>query len=268
MKVRPNIYSGRTQKLMETEDFCLSMSIHSPRSKSRLHSHEKPYLCLLLDGSYEESNTRDTSIVDTGTTLFRGPGHEHANRFYREGGICFNIEINDHTDFVERSEFSLPTDDFPRMGTTSLYELISSIGESEADVANIRCHEAIISHFDIHPVKGNLRWIHSVKERIYFDPQKPISLRSLSDELGLHPNYIVRKFKEKTGFRLSQYLNKIRIEYSVKQMLQGREKLTRIALDSGFCDQSHFNRNFRRHFPASPKQLRAKLERFVLSNSG
>jgi AraC family transcriptional regulator len=78
----------------------------------------------------------------------------------------------------------------------------------------------------------------------------------LSLEFSLHPNYIVRKFKEITGYKLSDYLTKIRLEHSVKQLIENEKNLTNIALESGFYDQSHFNRNFKKKLETTPSHFR------------
>ena len=103
---------------------------------------------------------------------------------------------------------------------------------------------------------GDLNWVKKVKERINDNPLETISLDKLSMEFSLHPNYIVRKFKEITGFKLSEYLTKIRLEHSMKYLLSNEENITTIALESGFYDQSHFNKNFKKHIDTTPNHFR------------
>ena len=104
--------------------------------------------------------------------------------------------------------------------------------------------------------EGYIHWVKKVKELINDNPLETISLEKLSIEFSLHPNYIVRKFKEITGFKLSEYLTKIRLEHSVKQLLISKENITSIALENGIYDQSHFNRNFKKHIDTTPNNFR------------
>ena len=261
MKNEPHNYFGEAVRTQVMENFCISLTSHLPNSRVEPHAHEKPYLCLLVSGLYNEKNDRTSEVVTTGTALFRGANHEHANHFYDRGGICFNVEINDPEEFMDESGFKLPDAPHPRLGTVDIYNLFISFKRGAAkDTLNILCYESLIKHFDLLPVKGKLDWIRQMKDRIHSDPFEPISLSKLKKEFGLHPGYIVRKFKEKTGYRLSEYLNKVRVEISLAQMMETDDNLTRIALDTGFCDQSHFNRNFRRHFGVSPSNLRRMLK--------
>ena len=245
----------------EMEDFCISLTSHRPDLKVRTHTHKKPYLCLLVNGMYSESHSATTTTIETGISLFRSANHEHANQFYEHGGTCLNIEINNPAEFAIVNDFKLPKAEISRLGTLNIYKLLNSFRcDLPDDLLNILCYESVIMHFDTLPIRGKLDWVRKVKERIQEDPFMSISLSRLSKEFELHPNYIVRKFKDVTGFRLSEYLNKIRIELALAKMIRTNDNLTKIAFDSGFCDQSHFNRNFQRYLAASPRNFRKTLK--------
>ena len=87
-----------------------------------------------------------------------------------------------------------------------------------------------------------------------------ISLNKLTQEFHLHPNYIIRKFKEKTGYKLSEYLEKTRLECTIRKLINSKEKLGNIALDNGYFDQSHFNRVFKKHLSILPNQFKRILK--------
>ena len=197
-------------------------------------------------------------------SLFRGANYEHENEFFGSGGKCLNIELIDSEGFSDRNELKLPADRVPRLGSLSFFDLLYSLESGiQDDLLDILCYESLVLHFELLPVRGKLDWIRKIKERIYDDPLTPISLNRFSTQFDLHPNYIVRKFKEVTGYRLSEYLNRIRIEYSISRMIGTGDSLTKIAHDAGFCDQSHFNRNFRKFFSTSPKIYRKSVRKKI-----
>ena len=261
MRSKQQNYFGEAVRSREMESFCVSLTSHRPNSAVRFHSHEKPYLCLLVNGLYKERSNSASAIVETGTSLYRGANHEHANHFFEGGGTCLNIEINNPDDFNEEMGFGLPEYQIPRLGTVDIYKLLYFFKHGYPDdLLNILCYESVITHFDRIPVKGKLDWVRLVKERIHDDPFTSISLAMLSNEFDLHPNYIVRKFKEVTGYRLSEYLNKVRVELSLARMIKTEESLTEIAFDMGFCDQSHFIRTFKRYLNSTPRKFRKSLK--------
>lgn len=253
MKIEQNKYFGITAKSIKTESFNISLTKHPAHSEIANHSHAKPYLCLLASGMYEEES-HTSNIITTGDVIYRTANYEHANHFSNQGGICINIEIDNEADFMNQNDFKLPLVESKQKSSLETYKALFGFKRGiSSDLLNIYCYEAMLSHVDGSMGKGDLNWVKQVKERIHDNPLSPISLRELSHTIGLHPNYIVRKFKEVTGSKLSEYLTKVRLEHSINHLLVSEQNMTSIALNSGFYDQSHFNRNFKKHLQTTPK---------------
>ena len=256
MKIQSNKYFGITAKSIKTESFNISITNHPAQSEISTHAHAKPYLCLLAHGLYkEESNT--SSLISTGDVLYRAANYEHANRFSGQDSVCLNIEIDNESDFMIHNGLKLPLRESLQKSSLETYKLLYAVKNGVSkDLLNIYCYESMLVHVEGVESKGDLLWINQVKEYINDNPLSPISLQELSHLLGLHPNYIVRKFKAITGMKLSDYLTKIRLEYSISNLILTQENLTNVALKSGFYDQSHFNRNFKKYLETTPKLFR------------
>lgn len=256
MSLESNKYFGITTESLKTESFNISLTNHSANSKIPLHSHNKPYLCLLASGTYkEDSNTTD--IISQGEILYRTANYEHSNTFSDKGGLCLNIEVNDYQKFTTLNELRLPLEVSKQKGIVELYKLLYALKKGLSnDIINIYCYESMIAVMNVFNGEGEINWVNKIKELINDNPLETISLDKLSIEFSLHPNYIVRKFKEVTGFKLSEYLTKIRLENSVNHLLISKENITSIALENGFYDQSHFNRNFKKHIDTTPNNFR------------
>jgi AraC-like DNA-binding protein len=256
MKIQPNKYFGITAESIKTESFNVSITNHPAKSEISTHAHAKPYLCLLASGIYkEESNT--SNLITTGDVLYRTANYEHANRFSNQDSVCLNIEIDNESDFMSHNDFKLPLTQSKQNSSLETYKVLYAVKHGLSnDLLNIYCYESMLAHVDAVSNSGDLKWIEQVKEYINDNPLSPISLQQLSLMFGLHPNYIVRKFKGVTGMKLSDYLTKIRLEYSISNLIMTDESLTKIALKSGFYDQSHFNRNFKKYLETTPKHFR------------
>lgn len=255
-----NQYFGITTKSLRTENFTISLTHHPANSKISLHAHDNPYLCFLASGAYrEESNSVD--IISQGEVLYRVANYEHSNSFSDQGGLCLNIEMNDYDQFMNRNELHLPVEVSKQKGVIELYKLLYGLKQGlPNDIINIFCYESMIAVVHVFNGKGDLNWVRKVKERINDNPIESISLDKLSIEFSLHPNYIVRKFKEITGFKLSEYLTKMRLEHAMKYLVSSQENITSIALASGFYDQSHFNKHFKKYLEATPNHFRKVLK--------
>jgi AraC-like DNA-binding protein len=90
-----------------------------------------------------------------------------------------------------------------------------------------------------------------------------LSIAALARRHGVTPRYVQKLF-ESEGMTFSQFLLDQRLA-RVHRVLtsppfHGR-RISDVALDAGFGDLSHFNRNFRRHYGESPSDVRAAAMR-------
>lgn len=104
-------------------------------------------------------------------------------------------------------------------------------------------------------------WAKELKEIIQdqIDTNLSLNLKELSHSLDVHPAYLSREFsKYFENLSFGDYIRKLRIEKAV-HLLQGSEhSLSEIAYLTGFSDQSHFNRTFKKHTGKNPSEYRRK----------
>lgn len=107
-------------------------------------------------------------------------------------------------------------------------------------------------------------WAKSLKETIqdYMDTNFNLSLKDISQELDLHPAYVSRVFsKYFDNLSFGEYIRKLRIEKAVQLLENSNYSLTEIAYLTGFSDQSHFNRIFKKIMGVQPSVYRKSLEK-------
>ncbi|MFM5165237.1 helix-turn-helix domain-containing protein [Aeromonas rivipollensis] len=92
------------------------------------------------------------------------------------------------------------------------------------------------------------------------DSASPLSLSQLSAVAGLTPSHFVRAFSQHYGMTPHAYLLDRRIRHARALLKQG-QPLAEVALASGFADQAHFQRQFKRRVAATPGQYRTQLAR-------
>ena len=66
-----------------------------------------------------------------------------------------------------------------------------------------------------------------------------------------------RKFRSTFHLTPQQYLRKLRMRMASRALVYTNQSLANVALNCGFVDQSHFSREFRRHFGRTPRDYRA-----------
>lgn len=84
-----------------------------------------------------------------------------------------------------------------------------------------------------------------------------ISLEEIEKETGYSQRYCREKFRETYGISIKQYSRIVRIQSALTHIMMKRQtKLTEIAYDTGFFDQSHFINEFKRLVSLSPSKFR------------
>jgi AraC-like DNA-binding protein len=107
-------------------------------------------------------------------------------------------------------------------------------------------------------------WAQELKEIIQdqLDLNLSLSLKDVSGELNVHPAYLSREFsKHFNNLSFGEYIRKLRIDKAVNLLQNTNYPLADIAYLTGFSDQSHFARIFKKHAGQSPSMFRKSLHK-------
>lgn len=108
-------------------------------------------------------------------------------------------------------------------------------------------------------VKKNPEWADTLKTLIQDQIDTSLSLKEISQQLELSPSYVSRTFSRFFGdLSFGEYIRKQRIEKACILMENKTYTLTDIAYLTGFSDQSHFNRIFKKETGLTPSAYRKK----------
>jgi AraC family transcriptional regulator len=103
---------------------------------------------------------------------------------------------------------------------------------------------------EVAPPAAVLRVVELMRQRL----TEPLTLDELAEAAGLSPFHFARQFKTATGHPPHDYLIRLRVDRAQELIRQnGRNwNLAAIANESGFADQSHMARHFRRVLGVTP----------------
>ena len=108
-------------------------------------------------------------------------------------------------------------------------------------------------------------WATELKEIIQdqIDTNLSLSLQQVSQTLQVHPAYLSREFSRYfDNLSFGEYIRKLRIEKAIKLLETTKYSLSEISYLTGFSDQSHFTRIFKKHTglpPSAYKKLNIKV---------
>ena len=218
------------------------------------HAHDWPVVSLFVMGSY-------LNETDVGKTFISGPSAV----FYRAGAPHRNttaalgfeqIEIEFDPNWLGRALVpTLPVVRWVggRAGRETRY-----LGYAcEAAASEKRLRAALQRFLEVasrQPRCEPASWIGTINRRLREDTT--LSISDLAREISRHPSWVGSAYKQATGEGLQEAAARFRVERATRLLRETVQPYAAIALDAGFCDQSHMNRTFRRVLGRSPAAVR------------
>ena len=224
------------------------------------HAHRSPYLCLVLEGSFEETWGSRREACGPGTLVFHQANEVHADRFGARGGRCFNLELGPGLAARLADERALPRERLTagpgRAGTMAVGLRTCAEGSAleieEAALAVLA--EMSPARPAAVPRRRRPAWLDRSLERLR--GEEIPSITALADEAGVHPVYFTRAFRAAMHAPPSAIARRARLERAGAALLASDAPVTAVAHDAGFADHSHFCRQFRRAFGVTPTRYR------------
>lgn len=176
------------------------------------------------------------------------PEFEHVNRAIQlsERGIRIT---GDTLNQVSRIMLQLPyLNSMKRL--MLFYEIMNIIGESKS-FTFLASADYIKTRFE----STNTR-VKSIHEFLMLNYQEEINLEEIAGIVHMAPASACRFFKSSTGLTIFEYLNKIKIDYACKLLLNTDLNIVDISYDCGFNNLSHFNKQFRKFQGKTPTEFR------------
>jgi AraC-like DNA-binding protein len=110
--------------------------------------------------------------------------------------------------------------------------------------------------------KGLPLWVQELKDIIQDHIDSNVTLKELSKDLDINPSYLSREFsKHFDNISFGDYMRKQRIGRAIELLKNPSYSLTEIGYLTGFSDQSHFTRVFKKHTGTSPSEYRKRLKK-------
>jgi len=93
------------------------------------------------------------------------------------------------------------------------------------------------------------------RDMLHAELKRAVSLAELAHEAGLSRYHLLREFQRTLGLTPHVYHRSLRVDRA-RQLLAAGWEISRVALATGFADQSHLNRRFRELVGVTPGQYR------------
>lgn len=89
-----------------------------------------------------------------------------------------------------------------------------------------------------------------------------VTVEGLANYFNYNPYYFSRKFRQLTGYTVSDYLSSLKIDYAKSLLIYSDYSVTDISLESGFESFGTFSTTFKRKTGISPQKYLENMEKF------
>lgn len=226
------------------------------------HQHRNSHLVLCLAGEIEHHSGKKSLLVAEKSVAYV-PAHETHSDLFRGTVHTFQITLNEERFGIAQGasrsesfhrlhksvslmqllyrEFKSPDKYSPLMFQSLTMELLVSIHRQEAASCTKSCRAP---------------WLMQVRELLHEEFSENLQLESIAAKVGVHPAHLTKAFRKKFGQSIGEYVRGLRIARAQHLLESSDMSIGAIALATGFVDQSHFTRTFKKFLGRTPNSYR------------
>lgn len=233
--------------------------------KTDWHFHENPYFMYVLQGDLYDVNKKQKSICPSGSFLLHNWQEPHYNSKESNQAKGFHIEFD--KEWFKKNNIDLNLWQGSQLiKNPKLHHVLAKLYAEfkYADAySQISCEVLIAELCDniekekIYLFENNPLWLATLVEIVHHS-KEPINLKSLSQQIGIHPGHLSRAIPKYFATTLGNYIRQVKIKQATHLMLSTKTSLFDISYQCGFADQSHFSRTFKRYMGTTPKDFQRK----------
>lgn len=112
------------------------------------------------------------------------------------------------------------------------------------------------NQFYIEPIQTSNKIIRKILSLMEKNLNQGLSNHEISSKVHLSKRQIERIFRKETGTSIQKYFKKVKLQYGHWLLNNTSHSILKVAIKTGYMDQSHFAKDFKTLFSKSPKEVR------------
>ncbi|MFZ4573885.1 MAG: helix-turn-helix domain-containing protein [Phycisphaerales bacterium] len=251
--------------------FAVRDLVYSGRTRYPRHQHEFSSLFVVLGGVVRESATGRRDIdCRTGAVGFIPAGAEHASEFGDRPAHGLTIVVDDSwLEAREQTARRVRDVGYAEDARATVAALrFNAVCRRPDAIREFASEELLLELLSAtRPECGDRRaerrdaresrWLDSVARILTDHCNQPLELGDIAEAAGRNAAHMARAFRASMGCTMTEYILTARVARACSQLRTSTSPLVEVALASGFYDQAHFTRVFRRIMGDTPARYRA-----------
>jgi AraC family transcriptional regulator len=227
---------------------------------------ELPYVGVVVEGALVKQFPRTSWELEAGSVFTIPAGASHSARFSAAGARVALVwidpaeELHESVPRIVRHLRRARHQEAMAIGRRLSVEL--ALGDATWDLAaeglalELLAVLARDERGSARPQRPAPRWLDAAEELLHPRTGGCPTLAGVAASVGVHPAHLARVFRAHHGMSVGQYARTLRLDWAAHQLAADDSPLAVLALEAGFCDQSHFTRAFKRHTGLTPSRYR------------
>jgi AraC family transcriptional regulator len=256
-------FYGTAVRTKTFSGFMLADATYGPEMRIGRHMHERSYVSFLLRGSYTECYSHRTRRCELGTLLVHPAGESHTNRFDEHGGRVLSLEMpSEYCGFVPRCLADDAAAEVYEVANlmTRLERELALADDCSSTIEAIAFELAGVLDRTFSPERQPPRWLRDAVAVLQERFREPLSLEQIAAAIGVHPVHLARTFHAVQHCTVGDYLRYLRVAFARWKLAESSMPIVEVAHRSGFSDQSHLCRIFKRQTGMTPSQFRSAVQ--------
>lgn len=213
-----------------------------------LHYHDRTHLSFVVSGGVLDKRTHSEAEITAGDLMFFYQGEPHQSIYKRFPATSVNLELKScffESNLTDENRLKSALENNPLAKFTMLKIYKELLTQDDFSERSIEMLVLSLIKDKNYPEKISPVWTNKLQEILDDKWNEPVSLKDLSNAVGLHPVTISKLFPKYFSCTFGEYVRRLRIEKSLGMLKNSSVSLTEIAHECGFYDQSHFTRVFK-----------------------
>jgi len=218
-----------------------------------MHKHDFLTISLVLNGFIREQAEDRSAIAHGGYVSIKPSNVLHGDAFLSD---CTLISMQ----VYDPKWFGLNFEYWNWLAPEQALQVFTHVIRSQDKKEALKSLAIHLYDSESRDRKSIPTWLSEVHDIVCRDFCEPLSIEILAKSVEKHPVYVARVFRNVYGTDIKTYRDKLRVGYAFAERLNNKRSLTSIAYETGFADQSHFNRRFKAVLGESPGKFLSSIE--------
>ena len=243
---------------------------YTPGRRQPPHDHDEAQISVVLRGSVSETVGSRTELGGALSVVVKDRGVRHANEFGSGGATLARLSLDgDVSDLL----------DDPKRGVAwswshdlaAVAPFLRLVGRQSGQLQDVRADDpdvvdllSALTARRMEPRDGEPpRWLGEALAWLRAEWHPAMSVSQVAAYAGVHPVYLARCVRRWYGHSVGAELRRIRLGWAAQRVGLLADGLTQVAFDTGYADQAHLCRDFRRSTGVTPGSYRATVQQIA-----